>query len=64
MNLRQEISMGLEADGCTSFAWKTEDVSLLAQNWDVSIAILFPPALFSYKPVGRTTTRKPHPPQH
>ncbi|PMD39626.1 acyl-CoA:6-aminopenicillanic-acid-acyltransferase [Hyaloscypha variabilis F] len=34
MNLRQEISMGLEADGCTSFAWKTDDVSLLAQNWD------------------------------
>ena len=35
MNLRQEISMGLEADGCTSLAWKTDDVSLLAQNWDV-----------------------------
>ena len=28
--------MGLEADGCTSFAWKTNDVSLFGQNWDVS----------------------------
>lgn len=34
MNLRQEISMGLESDGCTSFAWKTDTTSLLAQNWD------------------------------
>jgi hypothetical protein len=42
MNLRQEISMGLEADGCTSFAWKTDDVSLLAQNWDVSPPITVP----------------------
>jgi isopenicillin-N N-acyltransferase-like protein len=42
MNLRQEFSMGLEADGCTSFAWKTDDVSLLAQNWDVSMLTNIP----------------------
>ena len=36
MNIRTEISMGLLSDGCTSFAWRTDDVSLLAQNWDVS----------------------------
>ncbi|CZR52327.1 related to Acyl-coenzyme A:6-aminopenicillanic-acid-acyltransferase 40 kDa form [Phialocephala subalpina] len=34
MNIRTEISMGMFSDGCTSFAWKTDDVSLLAQNWD------------------------------
>ncbi|OQV08963.1 hypothetical protein CLAIMM_13158 [Cladophialophora immunda] len=34
MNIRTEISMGMLADGCTSFAWKTDMVSLLAQNWD------------------------------
>jgi len=67
MNLRQEISMGLEADGCTSFAWKTDSVSLLAQNWDVSPPSpppLLLPLLTEQTPVGRSPARKPHPPQH
>ncbi|KAI1617660.1 putative acyl-coenzyme A:6-aminopenicillanic-acid-acyltransferase 40 kDa form [Exophiala viscosa] len=34
LNVRTEISMGMMNDGCTSLAWKTLDVSYLAQNWD------------------------------
>ncbi|KAL3421110.1 isopenicillin-N N-acyltransferase [Phlyctema vagabunda] len=34
MNVRTEISMGMMTDGCTALAWKTDDISLLAQNWD------------------------------
>ena len=66
MNLRQEISMGLEADGCTSFAWKTDSVSLLAQNWDVSSHQPSSPSLVltEQNPVGRSPAAKPHPSQH
>ena len=34
LNVRTEIGFGLMNDGCTAFAWRTNDSSFLAQNWD------------------------------
>ncbi|KAK5702159.1 hypothetical protein LTR17_022586 [Elasticomyces elasticus] len=34
INVRTEITFGLFSDGCTALAWRTEDASFLAQNWD------------------------------
>lgn len=36
LNVRTEIAYGMYSDGCTAFAWKTNDSSFLAQNWDWS----------------------------
>jgi isopenicillin-N N-acyltransferase like protein len=36
LNVRTEIAYGMYSDGCTAFAWKTDDASFLAQNWDWS----------------------------
>jgi hypothetical protein len=63
MNIRTEISMGLFSDGCTSFAWKTNDASLLAQNWDVRFTT-FDPGVNSHKTVGRSTATKHNQSQH
>lgn len=35
LNVRTEISMGMMTDGCTSLAWRSDEFSVLAQNWDV-----------------------------
>lgn len=32
--MRTEIAFGLFSDGCTALAWRTDDASFLAQNWD------------------------------
>lgn len=34
LNTRTEIGYGMATDGCTAFAWKTDDASFIAQNWD------------------------------
>ncbi|PNS14151.1 Meiotically up-regulated protein 70 protein [Sphaceloma murrayae] len=34
INVRTEINFGLFSDGCTALGWRTEDGTLLAQNWD------------------------------
>ena len=36
LNVRTEIAYGMYSDGCTAFAWKTNDSTFLAQNWDWS----------------------------
>lgn len=50
LNVRTEIAYGLAADGCTAFAWKTENDSFIGQNWDVCVT--FPDLLAS----NRTNT--------
>lgn len=36
LNVRTEIAYGMFSDGCTALSYKSDDDSLLAQNWDVS----------------------------
>ena len=38
LNVRTEIAYGMMSDGCTAFAWKTADITYLAQNWDWNAA--------------------------
>lgn len=34
LNVRTEIAFGMFSDGCTALSWKSEETSILAQNWD------------------------------
>ena len=34
MKVRTEIAFGWFSDGCTAISWKSEERSLLGQNWD------------------------------
>lgn len=36
LNVRTEIAYGMSADGCTAFAWKSDQAAFMGQNWDVS----------------------------
>lgn len=37
LNVRTELVFGTFMDGCTALSWKTKEINVVAQNWDVSL---------------------------
>ena len=70
LNVRTEINFGLFSDGCTALSWLQEDLSILAQNWDVRRHFLPYPLpsnrlLTTYDhSVDDRAKSQPHPPHH